>query len=820
MFEQLINFCNNPEDPQVNWELAQWYESRHHWAPAHTYYQRCSERSQDERVAYNALIRSALCYKQQGSRDFTAKASLENCIVLSPRRPEAYYFLSQLYELRKDWQNAYLYAHIGQEFYDTNHDNGDIPEFPGYYSFIFQKAVVGWHWGKNYECRELFQTLINKHWNDMTEEHQNLTERNITSLGCGPVEVAHTRYVPDDHRNLRHKFPRSETLVNNCSQIYQDMFTLSILDGKENGTYLEIGGGDPYHGNNTAVLEKQYGWSGVSLEWDEKLYNTYKENRPESTIYNVDALKVDYRKLLREHYEGNVVDLLQLDIEPARKTYELIDLIPWDEYKFRVVLYEHDYYVDVTRSFRDKSRQRLEELGYVMVANDMSSDGKSAFEDWWVHPDLVDPELLKKMTSIQPHVQKAKDYMLSGEEPTKKYQVFDECKCEWCVDHSFPRLWNLDGETHWFEIPKNGSASIKGKYGDAKLVTNRVDMRPIVVIDDPVDRFVSLLNDYFVIPNYHNIWGGDILSSIGLSLEDDKQVILRGILNNLDKITSDQQVHHWYPQTHFIDQKTYGDFEIIRKKDIDNRFDIEDHYNCSKKVFHKDDLSQEDLKLIRQVYSSDYEFIKRHTVVEEKKVEFYALSDQPRDTLWVVDNFYKDPDTIRNFALNEPFFEGGFGRGFIGRRSEQQYLFPGLKERFEQIMGMKVTAWESHEQNGRFQNCYSGEALVYHCDSQRWAGMIYLSPGAPYQCGTTLYAHKQTRARTFHEPGWDAAWIPEKYPADCHLDGTHFEPVDVIGNVYNRLAIFDASAIHSASEYFGTTLETGRLWHMFFFDAE
>ena len=41
---------------------------------------------------------------------------------------------------------------------------------------------------------------------------------------------------------------------------------------------------------------------------------------------------------------------------------------------------------------------------------------------------------------------------------------------------------------------------------------------------------------------------------------------------------------------------------------------------------------------------------------------------------------------------------------------------------------------------------------------------------------------------------------------------------DVLGNVYNRLVIFDASAIHSASEYFGTIKENARLWQMFFFD--
>ena len=47
------------------------------------------------------------------------------------------------------------------------------------------------------------------------------------------------------------------------------------------------------------------------------------------------------------------------------------------------------------------------------------------------------------------------------------------------------------------------------------------------------------------------------------------------------------------------------------------------------KLFHKDDLSLEDLSTIRELYSSDYKFIEKHTKVEEKKVEFYALSDSP-----------------------------------------------------------------------------------------------------------------------------------------------------------------------------------------------
>lgn len=211
--------------------------------------------------------------------------------------------------------------------------------------------------------------------------------------------------------------------------------------------------------------------------------------------------------------------------------------------------------------------------------------------------------------------------------------------------------------------------------------------------------------------------------------------------------------------------------------------------------------------------------LRRSIAFRKKKddVSDFSINEQ-KNTLWVVDDFYTKPDSVREFALKQSFDEGGIGRGYIGRRTEKQYLFKGLKEKFEEIIGKKITKWEDHGMNGKFQVAWSGEPLVYHCDDQRWGGMLYLTPDAPYQCGTTLYAHKQTRARTFNDNGWDDAW--KDIPGDPHLDGTSFEPVDVVGNVYNRLVIFDASCIHSASQYFGTVKENARLWQMFFFDTE
>ena len=204
----------------------------------------------------------------------------------------------------------------------------------------------------------------------------------------------------------------------------------------------------------------------------------------------------------------------------------------------------------------------------------------------------------------------------------------------------------------------------------------------------------------------------------------------------------------------------------------------------------------------------------------KKEEQFYDFNENPQKTVWVVDNFYKNPDQVREYALTREFEIGGIGRGYIGNRTHEQFLFPGMKERFEEIMGKKITKWEEHGMNGRFQYCWGGQPQVWHCDSQQWGGMLYLTPDAPYSCGTSLYAHKKTRARSYYQPGHDADWgdVPEML-ASPHLDGTHFEPVDVMGNVYNRLVIFDASCVHSSSGYFGYLKENCRLWQMFFFDT-
>ena len=200
------------------------------------------------------------------------------------------------------------------------------------------------------------------------------------------------------------------------------------------------------------------------------------------------------------------------------------------------------------------------------------------------------------------------------------------------------------------------------------------------------------------------------------------------------------------------------------------------------------------------------------TQVPDPEQIYFRVNHKPkrRSAMWIVDDFYADPYAVREYALKQEFFDD---EGYIGRRTRKQFFFPGLKESFEDIMGMTITEWESHGMNGRFQHNWAGEKLVYHCDSQKWAGMIYLTPDAPFECGTSLYAHRKTRVRHNSEP------LEEVFPGNTFLDKTPYQVVDVAGNVFNRLVIFNGGCIHAASEYFGHSLENCRLWQMFFFDT-
>lgn len=181
----------------------------------------------------------------------------------------------------------------------------------------------------------------------------------------------------------------------------------------------------------------------------------------------------------------------------------------------------------------------------------------------------------------------------------------------------------------------------------------------------------------------------------------------------------------------------------------------------------------------------------------------------------IVDNFYYNPDAVRAFAMAQSYEPNSPDNPYVGRRTYSQFLFPGIRESFEELLGQKITRWEEYGMNGRFQHNVAGDRLVYHCDAQHWAAMIYLTPNAPPQCGTSTYMHRETRIHHNSHPNIMSAFNQKTF-----LDRTPYDRVDTFGNIYNRLVIFDGGCIHAANEYFGSSIDDARLWHMFFFDAK
>lgn len=176
--------------------------------------------------------------------------------------------------------------------------------------------------------------------------------------------------------------------------------------------------------------------------------------------------------------------------------------------------------------------------------------------------------------------------------------------------------------------------------------------------------------------------------------------------------------------------------------------------------------------------------------------------------LVIADNFYDNPDDVRQFALSQPFDVKG---NYPGARTKP-FMNDSVKAAISTLVAAsgQVTNW--HEDcgfTGAFQLCTAQDRTWIHADSfNTWAGVCYLTPNAPVSGGTSLYRHKATGYREK---------VGEDYES---YDYTKWEEVDRIGNIYNRIILYRGNMFHASVDYFGSTYEDGRLFQTFFFDTE
>ena len=218
--------------------------------------------------------------------------------------------------------------------------------------------------------------------------------------------MSHTTKQPWDDKKLRRAFNYSNTITYNYGQSDQDIWVLSMLNGLHNGTYLEIGAGWPEHISNTALLELLFGWHGVSLDYQDD-YPSMWQAAGRKTLVKGSGQTIDFVQLLSNM--PSVIDYLSIDCEPGEITFEILQRIPWDQYKFRLITFEHECYSEGPK-IKNASREFLLSRGYVLVANNISHMGIAIdYEDWWAHPDLVNIERLKLHQVVNDSI---KDYQL------------------------------------------------------------------------------------------------------------------------------------------------------------------------------------------------------------------------------------------------------------------------------------------------------------------------------------------------------------------------------------------------------------------------
>lgn len=150
-----------------------------------------------------------------------------------------------------------------------------------------------------------------------------------------------------------------------------------------------------------------------------------------------------------------------------------------------------------------------------------------------------------------------------------------------------------------------------------------------------------------------------------------------------------------------------------------------------------------------------------------------SLNQNPISNLWIVDNFYKESDNIRKIALNKP---------------EMLQDINKLIPCFEKIMRVKLSGFDKYK-NGEIISTIGDNPTIIQQSDSSYRAILFLTPNAPVSGGVTLYNNDYT-------------------------------PVDIIGNVYNRLVIFNSKYFYAISHNFGKDTATGRLIQTFAFDME
>ena len=406
-----INILNDVvldyQNPYKIYKLAREYDKLEQGAGACSWYLRAADMANSNEylerwIQYKSMILSAFIYERNGNRDHSVEGLYEIAIETMPERPEAYYFLSKFKQDRNDWRKSLMYSSIGI----SNVENGTLEDaqdndvnYPGHDALRLLYARAKWKTNGRDDSKNIAFDLKYK------RNLSNSLDKEVTELLNTHGYPSTLAYDESLFERFKFEFNGMFDIKKNYSRHFQDMFVLAVLNGKKNGTFVELGSGHPELYNNTKLLEEEFNWKGLSVDNSERMCHIFSKNRNTSVMLD-DASHLDYNKLFTQQCFERKIDFLRINAESA--SLEALKNIAQTKHEFNVIQFQHNA-VWWGPDFQKESREILSALGYVLLVPNVAVDPKSPYEDWWVHPELANKyNHMKGKTSIN----FAWDYMM------------------------------------------------------------------------------------------------------------------------------------------------------------------------------------------------------------------------------------------------------------------------------------------------------------------------------------------------------------------------------------------------------------------------
>ena len=214
----------------------------------------------------------------------------------------------------------------------------------------------------------------------------------------------------------------------------------------------------------------------------------------------------------------------------------------------------------------------------------------------------------------------------------------------------------------------------------------------------------------------------------------------------------------------------------------------------------------------------------------ETQMKYKTLFDDinsrsPSCGLIIVDNVYNNAYETRKYILTQEFMVRTNYPGQYTISYANEYLKDIIQKCVEPFGG-KITEFpipkadnsdSAKIYNGSFQYTTAKDRSSIHIDgSNNWAGIIYMTPNAPLRSGTAFY---KLYDGTACKKDMDIL-NNDKEIETCKQDLTKWTEVDKVGNIFNRLILFNSNRFHMEMDHFGDTKENGRLIQVFYFSTE